>query len=349
MKHVFITGAAGFLGEHIVRAFLDDGWHVLALVHRTIPATIKIHRGQVTCIHGDITKTGAIHSDIDRFLAERGVQLDAIVHCAARASDTGWRSAFRTTNYEAVENLVHMSRALDCQRFVFISTTDVYGLRDYHGEQEDELTCNPRPRNPYPVYKLRAEQMLQRELPPEKWSIIRPAQVWGQGDKTLAPRIVNFLRHAPCIIHFGKWRGTNRWPLAHVSNVATATLLAATAPQAGGKAINIVDNEHTTIEAFYRILANVYLPDKTFRSITLPFWCGYVYGAIISTISNLLNLDHPFTDPSLYALYSVSHNLDFGNQRMQELFHAYNKPITICDVGVATLCDDTRHEKTVKV
>ncbi len=343
MKHVFITGAAGFVGEHIMRTFLDDGWHVLALVHRTIPATIKPHQGQITYIRGDIRDTETFRNQIGKTLAVNGAKLDAIVHCAARASDTGWRSAFRATNYEAVENLVRMSRALDCQRFVFISTTDVYGLRDYHGEQEEELTCNPRPRNPYPVYKLRAEQMLQRALPPEKWSIIRPAQVWGQGDKTLTPRIVNFLRHAPCIIHFGKWRGTNRWPLAHVSTVATATLLAATAPEAAGRAINIVDNEHTTIEQFYRILADVYLPGKTFRSITLPFWCGYVYGTIISAISNLLNLDHPFTDPSLYALYSVSHNLDFGNQRMQELFRAYNKPITTRNEAVATLRDNSCH------
>jgi len=174
-------------------------------------------------------------------------------------------------------------------------------------------------------------------LPPDKWSIIRPAQVWGVGDKTLTPRIVNFLRHAPCIVHFGKWRGANRWPLAHVRNVATAALLAATAPEAAGQAINIVDNEHTSIESFYRLLASVYLPDKTFRSITIPFWCGVVYGAIISALSNLFNLDHPLADPSLYALYSISHNLDFGNQRMQALFQTYGNPIITRDEGVAEL------------
>lgn len=174
-------------------------------------------------------------------------------------------------------------------------------------------------------------------MPPDKWSIIRPAQVWGVGDKTLTPRIVNFLRHAPCIVHFGKWRGANRWPLAHVRNVATAALLAATAPEAAGQAINIVDNEHTSIESFYRLLASVYLPDKTFRSITIPFWCGVVYGAIISALSNLFNLDHPLADPSLYALYSISHNLDFGNQRMQALFQTYGNPIITRDEGVAEL------------
>jgi nucleoside-diphosphate-sugar epimerase len=189
----------------------------------------------------------------------------------------------------------------------------------------------------YPVYKRKAEQMLQCELPPGKWSIIRPAQVWGNGDKTLTPRIVKFLRHAPCIIHFGKWRGTNRWPLAHVDNVATATLLAATAPEAAGKAINILDNETTSIDAFYRIIADLYLPRKTFQSITLPFWLGYVYGVIVSAISNLLNLDHPFSDPSLYALYSVSHNLDFGNQRMRQMFLNHGKTIKTLEEGVAAL------------
>ncbi len=322
MKHVFITGAAGFIGGYITECFVKQDWHVFALVHRTAsPSLEKVARdGAVTIIHGDLKDVAAIHAKLTGELARRHGELDAIIHCGGRASDTGWHREFRKTNYEAVTHLADMSMALNAGRFVFISTTDVCGLRDYHGEQEDDLPLGARPSNPYPEFKIAAEHYIRKTMPSSRFSIIRPAQVWGTGDKTLTPRIVDFLRASPWIVHFGKWRGRNRWPLAHVRNVATTAFLAATTAEAAGKTINVVDDERTTMDEFYRLLARIYLPDKHFRTITLPFVVGQGFAFCISLVSNLLNLKRPFADPSYYALYAVSHNLDFGNRRMQALF-----------------------------
>ena len=157
-------------------------------------------------------------------------------------------------------------------------------------------------------------------LPKERYALIRPAEVWGEGDPTLMPRFRTFLAASPFIIHFGPWRGRNRWPLAHVKTVAAANYLAAVRPEAAGQAINVLDSAHTSIEAFYRLVAARYFPDRRFRSVTLPYGCGLVLGGLVSGVSDLLNLSHPFTEPSLYALRSVSHNLDFSNARLLDLF-----------------------------
>jgi len=318
MKNVFITGAAGFIGGYIVNQFVEEGWHVLALVHRTMSPALNdlSEKGLVTIIRGDLRDVPAIEAA----LKKRMSKLDVIVHCAGRASDVGWRRTFRRTNYDSVRELVGVSKRMNIERFVFISTTDVYGLNDFHGEAEDELPLRARPKNFYPIFKIAAENFIRRELSPDQFVIIRPAQVWGIGDQTLTPRIVAFLRGSSRIVHFGRWRGQNRWPLAHVCNVALSTFLAAVDSSVGGQAINVVDDEQTTVDEFCRILAELYLPNKKLKTIMLPFWLGQCVAVVISGISTLLNLNKPFTDPSFYALYAVSHNLDFSNHRMKQLF-----------------------------
>ncbi len=340
MKQLFITGSAGFIGRHIVDEFLRHNWHITALIHN--------HKPKRTASSADCSNPEYIYGDITDFeslrtaLTTENKQYDAVVHCAGRASDVGWRSEFRRTNFDSVKHLVALTKKLNIEKFVFVSTTDVYGLLDFNGETEEALKLRPYPKNPYPEFKIRAEEYIRRELPPNRFSILRPAQVWGPGDTTLTKRIVDFLKCSPCILHFGTWRGKNRWPLAHVYNVAAAAYLAATMKEAGGQAINVLDNEKTSIDDFYRIVARVYLPQKKFRTVLLPFPIGYIIGSVVSFISDLLNLDHPFMDPSLYALYSVSRNLDFSNSKLQNLFTEAGITMFTREDGIRELQNDSK-------
>ena len=339
MKGAFVTGAAGFIGGYAVREFVEQGWHVFALAHRSVSDNLKTlaGRGRVTIIRGDATDGDGVRSALVRETRSLGIPAEAIVHCAGRASDVGWRREFRRTNFDSVKNMVEMTRDLAVGRLVFVSTTDVYGLRDFNGESEDALPLAAHPRNAYPEYKIRAEAWIRENLPKDRFCIIRPAQVWGVGDRTLTPRIVNFLRSSPWIVHFGRWQGRNRWPLAHVRNVAAATFIGATLPEAAGLAVNVADSERTTMDEFYRLLAEVYLPGKRFRTVTLPFWTGWLAGAVISAVSNVLNLAKPFADPSLYALYSVSRNLDFGNARLLDLLRTAGRHLVTREEGLVEL------------
>ncbi len=339
MRSVLITGAAGFIGGYSVDEFVNAGWHVYALIHNSVTPSLEqmVASGDVTLIRGDLTQFAAFEARLQHELERRGERLDAVVHCAGRASDVGRRHEFRRLNYESVLKLGELSLRLEVGRFVFISTTDVYGLRDFHGETEMELPLQNNRHNPYPEFKIAAEEWIRAHMPSDRYVIIRPAAVWGMGDPTLTPRIVGFLRSSPRIVHFGKWRGQNRWPCAHVRNVAKATLLAVTRPEAAGRAFNIIDSEHTTMDEFYRILASIALPDKRFRSVTLPLWVGRAIGGVVSGISNALNLDHPFTDPSLYALYSVASHLDFSNAAFLELLEGAGQTILSREEGIDEL------------
>jgi nucleoside-diphosphate-sugar epimerase len=335
VNDVFITGAAGFIGGHTVREFLAQGWHVLALIHRRTSDELKelAKTGCVTLVHGDVTDRETIAS------ALRGRRLDAIVHCAGRASDVGRKRAFSAVNIESVKNLTALARELSVPRFVFVSSTDVYGLRDFHGEDEGDLSPADRPCNPYPWSKIEAEKWIMEDLPPDRWAIVRPAAVWGANDPTMTRRVIDFLGNTPRLVFFGKWHGRNRWPLAHVRNTAAAIFVATTMPQAAGCPFNVLDNEWTSVDEFFRIVGAVYYPDKTFKSVTLPCWLMRLPAALITLISNMLALDVPFMDPSSYALKTVSSNLDFSNQCMRALFRAAGRDVVTRAEGISEMRD----------
>lgn len=315
-RRVLVTGGAGFIGFHTVEEFLRRGWVVRAMTHRKpLPAPDDAEWAErLIEVKADITDADSLRRAFDS-----NGPFDAVVHCAARASDVGWRAAFRKANYDSVRYLGDLVMRHDVGRFVFVSTTDVYGMRDFHGETEDELDFDPRPRNPYPKYKILAEKWIAANLPKDRYSIVRPAAVWGDDDPSMTKRVRDFLKWSPYIVHFGKWKGGNRWPKVHVDTVATANYLAATLPEAAGEAFHVLDEEWTSVDAFYRFVAERFFPNRRFKTITLPLWTGICFGAVVTAIANLLNQKEPVTDPSLYALRVVSSSLDFSGEKFRRL------------------------------
>ena len=184
------------------------------------------------------------------------------------------------------------------------------------------------PKNPYPKYKIQSELWL-RENCKIPYVIIRPAAVWGDGDKTLENRVVEFLRTSPFIIHFGKWKGQNRWPLANVQNVAKTIVSVSTFDKFNYQPITIIDKEFTSIDKYYRDIAYKYFPNKQFKNLYLPFQIGKFIGFISTILSNALNLNQPIYDPTFYAVHHVSSNLDFKSDRMLEAIKQLEEiPIT---------------------
>ena len=205
-------------------------------------------------------------------------KIDYVVHIAARASDVGREEWFREANYEAVKNLAAAAMEHGVKRFVYLSTADVYGLHDFSSESEDGLSFDEAVMNPYPKYKILSEKWLAANLPRERFSCVRPCVVYGRGDTSITPRTVAYLKNSPLVFHFGKWCGRNRWPLAHVENVWE------------------------------------FLPGKRLRECCLPMWAIRPVAWLSTALSR--NRNEPLFDPTLYALDTVAHNLDFSNARM---------------------------------
>ena len=202
------------------------------------------------------------------------------------------------------------------KRFVYLSTADVYGLHDFNGESEEELAFDETVKNPYPKYKILSEKWLAANLPRERFSCVRPCVVYGRGDTSITPRTVAYLKNSPLVFHFGKWRGRNRWPLAHVENVCRTLHAAMILPEAGGQGVTVLDSRRVTVSEYYHELAAEFLPGKRLREMTLPM----ALIRPIAALSTALSRSKPLFDPTLYALDTISHNLDFSNRRMLAWF-----------------------------
>lgn len=304
------------MGYHIAKIFAARGWETYALVNKTNPPRLAAIPN-LRIVKGDLTAPGINEA----ITAQIGLRPDIVVHAAALASDIGPDKVFKKINFEAVKTI---SR-LPAEKFIYISSTDVYGMKDFNGETEEELPFEQNPRNPYPKYKIEGEKWLRVNTDNNKLVIIRPAAVWGEGDKTLSIRVADFLSFSPYIITFGKWKGTNRWPYANVENVAKVCYACACTDAFNGLAVNIIDPKKSTIEDYYKDVAAQFHPQKKFKTINLPLWTGILMGGASTILSNLLRRTSALFDPSYYALLSISRNLDFSCERQNEILRYYEE------------------------
>jgi dihydroflavonol-4-reductase len=172
---VLVTGAAGFLGRHLVRRLLDEGAQVRALVR---PGRDLGELGRkVAVVVGDVRN----ESDCERAIAG----CSAVFHLAAITARVRRPQAdFVTVNAGGTANVARAAAAAGTRRFVLASTTAVYGTA--RNRAIDERTP-PRPSSFYGYSKLHAERIaLEHARDGFEPVIARITSVFGPGGQSWA-------------------------------------------------------------------------------------------------------------------------------------------------------------------
>ena len=117
-RSCLVTGGSGFLGINLIRRLMADGWEVRSL--DLVPFDYP-ERGSIEAIEGDIRDPTAVER------AMHGV--DSVVHCAA-ALPLAPAAEILSTGVAGTNVLLQHARACGVDRFVFISSTAVYGIPD---------------------------------------------------------------------------------------------------------------------------------------------------------------------------------------------------------------------------
>ena len=167
---VLVTGASGFVGQHLARALLRHGWNVRRAVR--VPSGAK-----------DEIVIESIGAASDWREALRGV--DAVVHLAARVHQHYEEYAielYRQVNIEGTLQLARSAANAGVRHFIFVSTVLVHGRSNYGSSpfrESDLLT----PRGVYGMSKAAAEAGLQAlsETNALNVTVIRPPLVYGFG------------------------------------------------------------------------------------------------------------------------------------------------------------------------
>lgn len=156
---VLVTGAAGFLGSHLIERLLADGRAVVGVDGFTDSYDPAVKRENLARV-ADHPRFHLLELDLSRDDLTALPHADWVFHLAAQAGVRGsWGASFaryESHNVLATQRLLERFRARPPQRFVYASSSSVYGDAERHPTREEDP---PQPFSPYGVTKLAAEQL----------------------------------------------------------------------------------------------------------------------------------------------------------------------------------------------
>lgn len=224
-----VSGATGFLGARVVSELGRRGVHVRTLSRRRAPG---VRDARV----GDITNPSSLSGVCDG--------IDTIVHCAgfAHAQDDGnpdFEARHFSVNYEGTRALLDVASGAGVKRFVFLSS--VKAIRNSFERQADE-DFPGEPDSAYGRAKRAAEEAVLTATDKQGMEavILRPAMVYGAGDRGNLARMVRGIRSGwfPALPETG-----NRRSLVHVDDLIEAILLTTTHEAAPGNTFIVASEE----------------------------------------------------------------------------------------------------------
>ena len=159
-RHALVTGAAGFIGSHLVDRLLADGQQVTALDNFDpfYPRDTKNRNVEAHVSHPRYRLVEADIRDLDALRTALRDTYDVIVHLAARA---GVRPSildplgYQDVNVKGTQNLLELARDLEVPQFVFASSSSVYGVNPNVPWREDDHVLLPI--SPYASTKVSGE------------------------------------------------------------------------------------------------------------------------------------------------------------------------------------------------
>lgn len=242
---VLVTGASGFLGGRLAEMLMSEGEQVTVLARSTSDLShLSASRPDaLRIVRGDLTDRDSLQD------AVRGVT--HIFHCAAASTDWASMEVYLDSNVRGTEMLLAAAlKERGLQRFVHVSTTDVYGYPVVPCIEAGELRDAGLP---YNQTKIQAEQAVWRAsregLPV---TVVRPATIYGPRGKAFVTDIAALLRQRQ-MAHIGGGRATGGF--LYVDNAAAAMIAAAQSTVAEGQVYNLSDGTGETWKTYVAALA----------------------------------------------------------------------------------------------
>jgi nucleoside-diphosphate-sugar epimerase len=217
MASAFVTGGSGFIGGRLIERLRADGHSVRALA-RSDAAADKVRARGAEPVSGDLSTPDAIRDGAEG--------CEFTFHAAATLGDWGKREDFIRGNVDGTRNVLASSAAAGVRRFVHVGTEAAL-LAGKPLVNVDE-TAPLRPDSPalYSSTKAMAEQLVLDANRDGEFEtvVVRPRFVWGRGDTTLLPTMVELVRSGRFAWVGG---GKHLTSITHVDNTVEGLVLGA--------------------------------------------------------------------------------------------------------------------------
>ena len=233
-KNIFVTGGAGYVGAVLVPRLLSEGCNVTVL-------DLMIYGEQALTPHPNLKIIkGDIRDQI--LLAESVSGHDVVIHLACISNDPSFElnpALGKSINLDAFGPLVEVSRQKGVARFIYASSSSVYGIKE-EKDVHEEMSLEPL--TDYSKFKADCETTLNEAENPNFVPVtIRPATVCGYSPRQRLDVVVNILTnlayHKGEITVFG---GEQLRPNIHISDMVESyiTVLRAEDKQVSGQIFN---------------------------------------------------------------------------------------------------------------
>jgi nucleoside-diphosphate-sugar epimerase len=266
LKTIYVTGGAGYVGTTLVPKLLHEGYNVkvldLFLFGHSLLDHVKDNPG-LDIIKGDIRD--------EKLLRKTLPGSNAVIHLACISNDPSFElnpSLGKSINLDAFRPLVEISRSSGVERFIYASSSSVYGIKDVLNVHEEMIL---EPLTDYSRFKADCEKILDEYQMDDFTTVtIRPATVCGYSPRQRLDVVVNILTnlayHKREISIFG---GDQLRPNIHISDMVDAYMLFLNAPKEkiNGKIFN-AGYENQTVSELAKTVKNVVGEDV--KLITIP-------------------------------------------------------------------------------
>lgn len=312
MKRVLVTGATGFLGKYLVEELINNGYEVVAQGRKENILNNLKEQYKVNILKCSLNEIKNIDMNID-----------CVIHAAALSTVWGKWQDFYDSNVLGTENVIKFCLKNNVRRLIYVSSPSVYSAKfDRFNIKEEDFDKNNK-LNFYIKSKILAENLINK-IDNQKLEtvIIRPRGLFGIGDTSLVPRLIN----ANSKIGIPLFNdGKNVVDITCVENVAYSLRLAMEKEEANGNIYNITNGDPTEFKNILDKLFTELEERANYRKMNINLM--YFVASVIELFYKLFRIykEPMITKYTIATLgYSQSLNIEKAKKDLD-----YNPKITL--------------------